>query len=76
MAGPLAVAGAFLGYNGAVMKLSLIIPLAFIAGVVMSGCSSDEDESTYQPLPGETAIEGEEEVSVADSVGSETMEPL
>lgn len=77
MAGPLAFILALLRYNGAVMKFFLIIPIALIAGVVMSGCSSSEDdESGFQPVPGRAAVEGEVGAETAESVGTKTREPL
>ena len=59
------------------MKWPLIIPLAFIASLVMFGCSSGEEDSTYVSPEGETAIEGEgEELEGVEQIGTETQEPL
>ncbi len=58
------------------MKWSLIIPIAFIAGIVMFGCTSEEEGTAYQPEPGETAIEGEEGAEGATTIGTPMIEPL
>ena len=58
------------------MKWSLIIPIAFIASIVMFGCTSEEDATSYEPTPGDAVVEGEEGWEGAEAVGSETMEPL
>ena len=75
MAGPLAIPGALLSYNGAVMKWSLIIPIALIAGVVMSGCSAEEEEAGFTPRPGDAAVEGTEGAETAEAIGMEAWEP-
>lgn len=59
------------------MKWSLIIPIAFIASVILFGCTAvEEDASGVGPEPGEIAIEaaGAEEQD-ATVVGTEDLEP-
>jgi len=59
------------------MKWPLIIPLAFIASLVMFGCSGGEEDSTYVSPEGETAIEGEDVVQEGvEQIGTETQDPL
>ena len=57
------------------MKWSLIIPIALIAGVVMSGCSAEDEEAAYTPRPGDAVVEGEEGWEEAEAVGTEMWEP-
>ena len=63
------------------MKWSLIIPLAFIASIVMFGCSGGEEDTTYESPEGETSIQDQGDVGTTELEegatvgGTETMSP-
>ena len=55
------------------MKWSLIIPVAFIASVIMVGCTGEDEADVYeQPEAGEVAID--EGTPGAAVIGTEVLE--